>query len=286
MQKLTNLFRLKPANRRTEMRYLVKRALKRPVSDAERLVNEYYFHLIRFNAIQKGETTDSYFAYYRDWNISVRLRKRPSSDMEVFWQLFLLEEYKPVVEAYRRHFGDPLQLNVIDAGANIGLMSVYLSLFFKGGKYICVEPDDANFQSLEANLQANGLGDAITVRAGIWSKNTSLKIVNDFRDKKDWSIRVEETSAADGLPAYTVQELMRRYDMPIVDILKIDIEGSEKEIFGSVADQSFLAATKCIAIEIHDEFDCRDRIYDVLRQYGFDFFEAEDLTIGINQNFL
>ena len=69
-----------------------------------------------------------------------------------------------------------------------------------------------------------------------------------------------------------------------MDILKIDIEGSEKQIFTSpVANFNFLKSTKCIAIEIHDEFDCREEICNILTDYGFVLFNQGELTIGINQ---
>ena len=80
---------------------------------------------------------------------------------------------------------------------------------------------------------------------------------------------------------------MQEYKFETIDILKIDIEGSEKEVFtGANADVSFLSKTKCIAVEIHDEFDCRDAIYSILTKYNFKYFDSGELTIGINQSFL
>ncbi len=80
---------------------------------------------------------------------------------------------------------------------------------------------------------------------------------------------------------------MDKNNFHTIDILKIDIEGSEKEVLTSPkADVSYLAKTKCVAIEIHDEFDCRESIYEVLRQYNFEFFNSGELTIGINQTLL
>ena len=42
--------------------------------------------------------------------------------------------------------------------------------------------------------------------------------------------------------------------------------------------------TKLIVIEIHDEFDCRKAIYDVLTNYNFEFHQYGELTVGINKN--
>ncbi|RZJ29331.1 MAG: FkbM family methyltransferase [Flavobacterium sp.] len=286
MQKLTNLFRLDAANRSVVLKYLLKRVAGRSATMAEKFVNEYYFHLIRFNGILKEETKKYYCAFYRDLNITIRLRKKPSSDIDVFRQIFLLDEYKAVADAYRKSFGNKQDVNIIDAGANIGLTSVYLSKLFNKAKFVCIEPDDSNFESLSFNLQANGVENAAKVKGGVWSKDTNLKLVNDFRDQKDWSFRVEETDEKTGLEAFSIASLTQRHDMPIIDILKIDVEGSEKQIFAQDSDHSFLANTKCIAIEIHDEFNCREQIYSVLTSFGFEFFESEDLTIGVNKNLM
>ena len=69
-------------------------------------------------------------------------------------------------------------------------------------------------------------------------------------------------------------------------MLKVDIEGAEKEIFTDSTKCNFLDITKIIAIEIHDEFGIRDDIYKVLHQYGFLIFEANETTIGINKKFI
>lgn len=78
---------------------------------------------------------------------------------------------------------------------------------------------------------------------------------------------------------------MEQNNFDCIDILKMDIEGAEKELFAA-SDLSFLKHTKCIAIEIHDEFNCRNSIYQRLADYGFTRFNAGELTIGVNRNFL
>jgi FkbM family methyltransferase len=286
MQKILNLHRLDRANRITELKYLLKRVAMIKTTRAERLVNEYYYHLIKLGGVLKAETEKHYTAFYSEWSMTIRLRKRPSSDMDVFNQMFKLKEYQSVIDSFRKHFGVANTINIIDAGANIGLTSVYFSKFFADVRIICVEPDDSNFDCLGFNLSANGVSNVEKIKGGVWSKNANLKLVSDFRDKNDWSFRVVETEEKSGLEAFSIQCLMEKYGMETIDILKIDIEGSEKEIFGAAADMSFLHSVKSIAIEIHDEFNCREMIYEVLKKYNFEFYEDADLTIGINKSLL
>lgn len=287
MQKIFQLFRLNFSNQFLIVKYLLKRLLRWQTSDTEKQINEYYFHLISFNGILKEESATDFVAFYKDFDATIKLRKRPSSDLNVFAQIYQYDEYQPLVETFQKHFPNDKTLTIIDAGSNIGLTSVFLSKYFPNSKCIAIEPDSSNFESVSFNLDANNVTNAVKVKGGLWSKNTNLKIVNDFRDQKDWSIRVEETQEEGDLKAFSIQYLMLENQLDGIDILKIDIEGSEKEVFtGLAADVSFLSKTKCIAIEIHDEFNCRADIYRILDNYKFQYFESGELTIGINQSFL
>lgn len=287
MQKITNLYRLNSSNKILVLKYLLKRILHLKTSEKERQINEYYFHLITFNGFLKEENEKDFVTNYPGFGVTIKVRKRPSSDLNVFAQIYQYNEYKPLVETFKKHFPNHETLNIIDAGSNIGLTSVYLSKHFPDSKFITIEPDSSNFESVSYNLETNGIKNAVKIKGGLWSKNTNLKIVKDFRDKNDWSIRVEETNEEADLKAFSIPFLMNEHKLDTIDILKIDIEGSEKEVFtGLNADVSFLDKTKCIAVEIHDEFDCREAIYKILKEYNFEFFDSGELTIGVNQSFL
>jgi FkbM family methyltransferase len=286
MQKLFHLHRLDSTNRNLVLKYLFKRICGRKTTEEERLVNEYYFHLISFNGFFRTENEKEYMSNYPNYGITIKLRKRPSSDLNVFAQIYHYGDYAPLVTVFKKNFpNNTSSLNIIDAGCNIGLASVYLSKFFPKSNFIIIEPDTSNFESIGYNFEMNDIANAVKIKGGLWSKNTNLKLVNDFRDKMDWSIRVEETKEETDIKAFSIPYLLQEHKFETIDILKIDIEGSEKEIFSS-ADVSFLEKTKCVAIEIHDEFHCRELIYAVLKKYNFDYFESGDLTIGINQNFI
>lgn len=285
MQKIIHLHRLNFSTGLLIMGYLLKRVIGLETTLNERITNDYYFHLISHKGVLK-EVTNHYFAsFYPKWKATIRTRRRPSSDLDVFGQIFKDEEYLPVVDAYKSSFSNANTLRIFDAGSNIGLTSLYFSRFFDTTTFICVEPDATNFETLRFNLESNSVSSIHTIKAGVWSKNTHLKLINDFRGQNDWTYRVEETKEETGLEAFTIPYLLNKYQWNTIDILKIDIEGSEKEIFTNPnSDISFLNFTKCIAIEIHDEFNCRQAIYDILEKYGFTFFISGELTIGINQN--
>ena len=287
MQKVTQLYRLNFSNRLAILSYLLKRVFHLKTTIKEQIINDYYYHLIKSDGILKVEKTESFISFYPKYNETIQTRKRPSSDLNVFDQVFNDAEYKPVVTTFQKYFPNHQTINIIDAGSNIGLTSLYFSRFFSNAKFICIEPDDSNFEAMRYNLETNKLQNVIKIKGGLWSSATFLKMVRDFGDKKDWAIRVEETTEKTGLEAFSMQQLILENQLETIDILKIDIEGSEKEVLtGFKADVSFLSITKCVAIEIHDEFNCREAIYKVLEDNNFTYFNSVDLTIGINQNLI
>jgi FkbM family methyltransferase len=257
-----------------------KKIFKIKINRNEEGIVEFYHHLIHTKGRQISQTSDTYLSSFFDKIIKIKLRKTPSSDLKVFNQVFRNSGYKPVIAIYKKYFNSTSP-KVIDAGANIGLTSLYINLQFDVPDFILLEPDSNNFKILSFNLKSNSIN-ARVENAGLWSNKANLKIVKDFRDKSDWATRVEETTEK-GINAMTVNHLLVKYNWDYIDILKIDIEGSEKEVFTSInADLSFLSKTKCIAIEIHDEFNCREDIYKVFKKYNFICFNYGELTVGVN----
>jgi FkbM family methyltransferase len=283
MNKFTSFKRLNFKNRIIVVVYLIKIILKIKPTREERDVYILYDVLIAIDGAVVEETDDSFIIDFKTFFTKrIKIRKRPSSDMDVFRQIYIFKEYLPVVKTYQENFiiDEDYVLNIIDAGSNIGLTSLFFLDFFRNATIISIEPDSENFKSLAFNLNSN----TIKINGAIWSFNTRIKIVNDFRDKLDWSCRVEETDAVDGIEAYSINHLVDTSKLRKIDILKMDIEGSEKEVFNlKTSNLDFLKITKCLVIEIHDEFNCREAIYAILNDYGFTYFEDGELTICINQ---
>jgi FkbM family methyltransferase len=268
--------------------YFIKKVFKIRPNLKERSVYNYYNYLIALDGYLLEETPSIYITNFKgNFDKKIKLRKNPFSDFEIFNQIFSFKEYLPVVNAYTVNFNAKSEkaLNIIDAGSNIGLTTLFFLDHFQNANIISIEPEIENFKILGFNLDSVKNNKIIKINGALWSSNCKIKIVNDFRDRSSCSFRVEESDAKDAIDAYSVHQLIADYNFETIDILKIDIEGSEKQLFTHPAsDLEFLNITKCIAIEIHDEFDCREEICNILMYYGFVLFNEGELTIGINQN--
>jgi FkbM family methyltransferase len=142
---------------------------------------------------------------------------------------------------------------ILDVGANIGATSVLLLNAYPDARIVALEPDPGNFAVLQKNIAPYGAR-AVALRMALWHQPEALAIERgSFRDGGAWSFQVRssrdsESSEVDGI---TLAELIQRYELDSIDILKIDIEGAERFVFESSITPS-LRHVKSIAIELHD----------------------------------
>lgn len=253
----------------------LKRVLPLPVKQALRVL--YLSPLfVRSFGLGAGVTTVAKLIIGRGEHTAITLPDIPaplivrnhSSDVGAFGQVFLRGSYAIPLAAAPEF--------IIDGGANIGCASVYFANRFPDARIVAVEPDRGNFRVLEANAAA--YPNITPVLGAIWSHHASLALQNP--EDEGWKLRVEERapehtiesatesateSTAAGAPvaavaapadqaftvqAYTVDDLLALSPAHHADILKLDVEGAEKQIFAG--DTAWLEAVDTIVIEVHD----------------------------------
>ncbi len=213
------------------------------------------------------------------------LRGTDSSDFSVFKQIFILKEYDCVRSI--------LELNktvdehiIIDAGANIGLTTLYFNRNINLRHSYLIEPDPGNFNFCLNNLEQNLKSNKYTLfnKALASEQNKNFKLNRDFRDGRDWSVVTEESIDGD-IEGITLNSLIENCSLDFISLLKIDIEGFERFIFKIGNNLSFLTKVYIIAIEIHDEFNSRTEIEGLLLKNNFILLHSGELTIGINKRY-
>lgn len=212
-------------------------------------------------------------------SFTLETRRYPSSDLGIMFQIFCKGEYGPAVELLKKSRPAGRLLNILDAGANVGLSSLYFRAAFPDCNLVCLEIDDSNFTQLSRNLKP--LGGVSLHKKALWKSDAWLNIGTDFRDKSECSYYVTESEQPTTLRGHSLAHFMDQSQWDKVDLLKIDIEGSERFLFETPElAHDLLSRTDLIAIEIHDEFNVRPVINKYLEQEGFRYFEHGDLTIA------
>jgi FkbM family methyltransferase len=124
---------------------------------------------------------------------------------------------------------------------------------------VAIEVDPANVALLRKNCAA--YPNVTVVAAALWSEPGTVRITNPADEP--WAFRVEASAAdaPDALPATDVGGVLRASASDRIDLLKLDIEGSEIEVL-TRGDREWLRRTRLIAVELHDRIrpGCSDAL--------------------------
>lgn len=151
---------------------------------------------------------------------------------------------------------------IIDAGANVGMATVYFHSAFPSAKIIAIEPEARNFQILQKN--AAHLEGVTTCFQALWPVKDIIRLGDP--DQGEWGYAVSEVG--EHVETITPQELLHMAGGHI-DIFKIDIEGAERELFSGNTD--WLDHVGVIVIELHDRLKpgCARALYSALSGRNF-----------------
>jgi FkbM family methyltransferase len=204
------------------------------------------------------------------------LRKN-STDRSIFYELFVDRNM-----GYLREIGQPKY--IIDGGANIGLSAIIYKNLFPDATIICIEPDSANVEMLKKNISP--YTNIYIEQAGIWNNDVKLKVYDKYGFGQSGLV-VEEDETNGNIQGLTITSIMKKYNLPRVDLLKLDIETSEKYLFEKNY-QDWLPMVKSILIELHDRIlpGCGSAFFHAVdstyHQYHFDQFDYYTLVINLN----
>jgi FkbM family methyltransferase len=173
----------------------------------------------------------------------VHLRVR-TSDLSTYAEILLRGEY-----AFDLPFSPK---TIVDAGANIGMASIYFAHRYPEAKIIAIEPEASNFAVLARNVQPYPT--IKPVHAAVWNQDGEVHVGEPDPEtgaSGKWSFVTRRQGTGDTIRAVTLPTLMREFDVDVIDLAKIDIEGSEQEIF---EETRWLTGLRCMMIELHDRF--------------------------------
>jgi FkbM family methyltransferase len=205
------------------------------------------------------------------WSANPVFVRRGTSDMWTFDLIFVDHEYRCI-----DHLANVR--TIIDAGANVGYSSAYFLTQFPDVRVIAIEPDPDNFRALQRNVSRWGER-VICVNAALWSKAGALSFRKETMQLgQEWGRQVE--SGVGDVQALDIPQILANYDINDIDLLKIDIEGAEKEVFA--ADTSWLDRVRNIVIELHDDED-RRVFHNAIRYRDFALSHCEELTVCLSQ---
>lgn len=160
------------------------------------------------------------------------VRLRPAStDRIVFQQVLIWEQYD-------FDYPEPVRL-VVDAGANIGLASVWFARRFPDATVVALELEPENAALLARNVAA--LPNVVPLHAALRPDNRPVAAVGD---DGEWAYVAQPGGT---IQSVTPAELIAQHGP--IDILKLDIEGGERDLLADSGD--WIAQVRTIVAELH-----------------------------------
>ena len=158
---------------------------------------------------------------------------------------------------------------VIDIGANLGIVSIVLAKKNPGIKIYAFEPLRENYENLLKNIELNGIDkNIITVENKAVTKdgrniNMSININNRGGSSISDVISVNSSMSKEncGIESITLEDIIKKYKIDKIDLLKIDCEGSEYEILYNTK-EDILKNIDYLVGEFHENKDLTDE-YDI-----------------------
>jgi len=199
----------------------------------------------------------------------------PSSDMYTYAAIILNQDYKFNIGKYPSV--------IVDGGANIGLASIYFANQYPEAKIIAIEPEVGNFQLLKQNISP--YPNIVPLQAALWFKDgkVNLEVGNGSEDgfmTGEIQSETNNTQKLHEVDAITIDSLISLYGLEKIDILKIDIEGAEKEVFNN--SQTWIEKVDSIIVELHERMKsgCNRSFYNGSNGFKHEWQVGENVCLS------
>lgn len=176
----------------------------------------------------------------------VRLRVR-TTDVSLCNEILVKEQYKWQFPTAPRV--------IVDAGANIGLTATYFANRYPNTRIISIEPEATNFEMLAKNTAA--YSNVTALHAALWIADGDVDLFDPGQGHTTFQVAAGDGVAGGAartgrgmVRGVTLGTVMREFGIDAIDLLKVDIEGAEKEIFENAS--AWIGSVNTIAVETHD----------------------------------
>jgi len=122
---------------------------------------------------------------------------------------------------------------VLDVGAHVGVISIYLARTHPDIRIIAYEPMPDNFARLQRNLQSNGVTTVEAVNMAVTGTGGRVELARAEGNSGGHSAYTHANGNGVGVPSRTLAQVLEAHGVERVALLKIDCEGAEYEILTS-----------------------------------------------------
>jgi FkbM family methyltransferase len=172
------------------------------------------------------------------------------ADLFVLREVFVNEAYKDVLPLLNGR----KNIRLLDIGANLGSFTIWMDRILGVREAFCFEPEPDSFRLLEFNLRMNGCSAARCIESAVGGEARTIRIALKKDSPGGTNIyHASDSSTVEGTPVPVVafDQWLREVEGDF-DVLKIDCEGAEWEIFRR-ADAACFKRFRVLLGEVHDD---------------------------------
>lgn len=176
---------------------------------------------------------------------------------------------------------------VFDFGANIGLFTLKFAPKISNINFVAVEPEEGNFTLLKNNT--SHFTNVVCVLGGVWYRNAFCKVFpgrtivypSNTPSEGGFYIGECDKGTEGAIEAYSIEYFINKYKSNKY-VIKMDIEGAEKEIFEK-GDLEWLNNCVQLIIETHarhvNDEKLSQKIITIMEQFGFTHYNQGENII-------
>lgn len=190
------------------------------------------------------------------------------ADLFVLREVFVNEAYKDVLPL----LGGRKNIRLVDIGANLGSFTIWMDRTVGVREAFCFEPEPDSFRLLDFNLRINGCTSAKSIESAIGGEARTIKISLKKESPGGTNIygTVGSPEAATPVQVLALNQWLKAVEGDF-DVLKIDCEGAEWEIFRKTEPAAF-KRFRVLVGEVHGDPEQKQSVAEfkgLVEQLGF-----------------
>lgn len=177
---------------------------------------------------------------------------------------------------------------ILDIGAYTGIYSYIAGRNNKQSSIICFEPLDLNFSRISENIVLNSFNNISAQPLAVSDKDGDIDL-NIYSAGNFLTSGSSISNEADKLPvvrkkvqSITIDTFLKINSIQKIDLVKIDVEGSVKEVLEGMR-QTLEKCRPDFILEVLRDTELANYVTDYFKKYNYSFFEIKEDNIDIKQ---
>jgi len=167
---------------------------------------------------------------------------------------------------------------IIDCGANIGFSIIFFKWLYPNSTIYGFEPDKRTFELLKKNIIKSKLKDVHLINAAVSSKSGNIDFFIDQEHPGNPAMSTrygEKTKYKTIVQSISLSSFIKKNNLQNIDFIKMDIEGSEKEVLEDLDKNKMFKRIDKLIIEYHHkikgEKSCLGDYLKILEKNKFEY---------------